>query len=165
MGLVFIGLGSNLGDGRKNLQHAWHAIGHRTDIGLLALSSPYHSAPIGVESEQWFTNAVGLIETTLQPDILLAILLQVEAEMGRDRSKGSDRAIDLDILYFDDLVLNSPDLVVPHPEIFRRLFVLAPLAELAPDLVHPVNSQTTLAMKKFLDLAEPQFIKQISWRV
>jgi len=163
MALCFIALGSNLGDGRRNLQEAWQTIGKTAGVNLVALSSPYRSEPLGIESEFSFVNAVGALFTTLAPKDLLELLLGIELVMGRDRSKGSDRIIDLDILYIDDLVLALPELTVPHPEISQRLFVLEPLADLAPDHIHPVNSFTTRTMIRSLEAAEPQYIKKISW--
>lgn len=163
MALVFIGLGSNLGDGRKNLRSAWKTLGTAKKVTLLALSRPYSTAPIGMESLQWFTNAVGAIDTSLGPDDLLKLLLDLEQKMGRDRSKGEDRIVDLDILYFNDLVQNNGGLIIPHPEISNRLFVLEPLEELAPEHTHPVLNLTTVAMRKNLLARSDQSIKCLTW--
>lgn len=160
MALVFIGLGSNLGDGRVNLRHAWHRLGQLGQLTPLTLSHPYRSAPMGMESEYWFTNAVGVCETRLLPDDLLASLLATETAMGRDRSQGLDRVIDLDILYYDDLVTQGPKLDLPHPEIANRLFVLAPLTELSPDHRHPV---TGLTSREMLGRITGQTVERISW--
>lgn len=160
MALVFIGLGSNLGNGRANLQEAWRRLGAVSGVQKLILSHAYESAALGMESEQQFTNAVGVCETKLSPEDLLAALLQTEAAMGRDRRQGRDRVIDLDILYYDDRVLQGQTLSIPHPEIANRLFVLAPLAEIAPDHQHPVTGLTSLQMQqRLLD----QKVAQISW--
>ncbi len=148
MPLVFIGLGSNLGDTRVNVQESWKRLGGHSDITLLTLSSPYRTAPVGMDSDNWFTNAVGVLQTSLTPRALLQEMLRVEQEMGRDRSRGMDRTVDLDILYYDDLILSEPDLEIPHPEISRRLFVLAPLAEVAPDHIHPVLEQSSQMLKR-----------------
>ena len=167
MSLVFVGLGSNLGEGRENLQEAWCLIGAVPGVTSLSLSSPYRSSPVGVASDFWFTNAVGALDTTLFPSDFLRILLGIEASLGRDRSKGSDRTIDLDILYYDDLLFDSPELTIPHPEIARRLFVLFPLEEVAPDHVHPGNNMTSRAMCRHLlgsgQLSHGQSIEKTTW--
>lgn len=159
MALVFIGLGSNLGDGRANLRQAWKRLGGEK-LTPLTLSHPYRSAPMGMVSEHWFTNAVGVCETKLTPQALLDRLLATEAALGRDRTLGQDRVIDLDILYFDDLVEQGPTLTLPHPEIASRLFVLAPLNELAPDHRHPV---TGLTSREMLARLAGQTVERLAW--
>lgn len=161
MALVYIGLGSNEGDSIRNLQYAWKKLGEVCGVTLLGLSSPYKSEPVGVETKNWFINAVGALETKIAPDVLLAEMLAIEKEMGRDRMRGIDRSIDLDLLYYDDLEINKPQLMLPHPEIQNRLFVLLPLAELAPDHIHPVLGQTTSAMRK--NLLSDKTVSKISW--
>jgi len=161
MSLVFIGLGSNLGPGRQHIQLAWHKLGQQKSTLALALSSPYLTEPVGMASEQLFTNAVGVLETSLSPQDLLKQMLAIELEMGRNRGQGKDRQVDLDILYYDDQLINEPELLIPHPEIAARLFVLAPLAKVAPDHLHPGTGQSSGAMKRLL--ASGQGAKKISW--
>ncbi len=132
-----IGLGSNLGDGKKNLQSAWQLLGRIPGILLGQISRPFDSKPLDMESKQRFTNAVGLLETKLSPQELLTNLLEVEKKLGRDRTRGKDRTVDLDLLLYGEYILDEPGLTVPHAEMQNRLFVLAPLAEIAPDLIHP----------------------------
>ena len=163
MSLAFIGLGSNEGNTFQNLQGAWKKLAVKGCGTLLSMSSPYKSEPVGIPTANWFLNAVGVIETKLSPEDLLEKMLTIEKEMGRDRSHGVDRCIDLDLLYYDNLIINSPDLVLPHPEIQNRLFVLLPLAELAPDHLHPVLEQTTRMMCK--RLAVEKSVEKISWQV
>lgn len=180
MALAFIGLGSNLGNGQKNLQTAWKKLRCSTGIQPLALSSPYISKPVSktshisappalenkdrqFQSDRWFTNAVGVLETDLPPEDLLRTLLDVEQAMGRARGKSLDRIIDLDILYYDDLVLESPEVSIPHPEMTDRLFVLAPLEELAPDHRHPVLEKNTMALRRELRLTPDQVVEKKSW--
>ncbi len=160
--LAVIGLGSNLGNGQENLRLAWHKLGQVSDIDLGRLSSPYRTEPLGMESEHWFTNAVGSIETTLAPKVLLKVLLSVEQEMGRDRSKGQDRPIDLDLLYYGEDKIDEPDLIVPHPEIANRLFVLEPMCEIEPNLMHPQLHLTSVQM---LDrLTSEEIVQREDWQ-
>lgn len=151
---VFIGLGSNVGDGLNTLLDAWHALGRRESICLKRLSSPYISAPVGMESSNWFTNAVGNLETNLSPDKLLAEMFEVEESFGRRRQEGSvgykDRTLDLDILFYADMILKNPKVILPHPHLDHRLFVLQPLVEIAPGFKHPVNGRSLLEMEKDL---------------
>lgn len=134
---AYIGLGSNLGDSKTLLQEAWQALGNIDGIVLDRLSSPYMTAPVDMTSQHWFTNAVGRVQVTLSPLDLLHVLLAVEASFGRERSEKKfgyqDRSLDLDLLYYGDMVMDSPELTLPHPRIGDRLFVLIPLAELEPD--------------------------------
>lgn len=146
METAFVGLGSNLGDGKKNLQTAWRLLELVEGITTRRLSSPYLTAPVGMDTAHWFTNAVGMVETSLPPEQLHAEMIRIELQMGRQRDKTRDRQIDLDLLYYGDRILSLPGLTVPHPELHRRLFVLAPLAEIAPDHLHPVLKLSSAAM-------------------
>lgn len=159
---AFIGLGSNLGDGQSNLQAAWQRLGKVAGISLLRLSSPYRTEPVGLATDHWFTNAVGEIATSLPPAELLAAMLTIETELGRDRTLTQDRPVDLDLLYYGDVMLNSPTLTVPHPRIAARLFVLAPLTELAPEYVHPLLGRTSLELCR--QLGEQAGVEQQEWR-
>jgi len=162
--VVYIGLGSNIGDGLQNLQLAWRLLGNERQISLLALSSPYRSSPVDMDSSFWFTNAVGKISTSLPVEELLATLLEIERGMGRERQLGKDRIIDLDILLYGDACLSTPTVTVPHPEMHRRLFVLAPLCELAPALLHPKFGKTMAELKKSLrESHTEQSIEQSTW--
>lgn len=162
MARAYVGLGSNLGDGLYNLQTAWSRLGAFSNIHLQQLSSPYKTEPIGIDSKHWFTNAVGILETSLPPKKLLEVMLQVEIEMGRDRGKGTDRSIDLDILFYDDFIFSDADITLPHPEIQNRLFVLKPLKELAPDFVHIVLAKSMKELESAL-LESGQQIDKVSW--
>ena len=172
MSLAFIALGSNIGDGIANLQQAWAELGKRPGITLLALSSPFLTRPESKKSwekdgrelsDQWFTNAAGALETRLSPFELLEILKKIETEMGRDREKTVDRTMDLDILYFDELVTNDKVLTLPHPELQNRRFVLAPLEEIAPDRHHPVTGLTTRQMHRQLP-SPSESPRQMAWK-
>lgn len=153
---VFIGLGSNLGDSKTILLEAWAKLGQIEGVECKELSSPYQTAPVDMNSQHWFTNAVGKLDVTLSPLQLLEHTMETEASFGRKRHNGSfgyqDRTLDLDILYFGDIIMDKPELVLPHPRIGRRLFVLVPLLEIAPELKDSFTGLTLSRMKNtFLD--------------
>lgn len=151
---AYIGLGSNLGDGKTILQMSWQSLGAFEEIECGRLSSPYLSAPVGMSSSHWFTNCVGCLDTTMDPGQLLEVLLEVENVFGRKRDQQSfgyqDRSLDLDLLYFASLRMDSPDLELPHPRRAERLFVLEPLAELEPNFVDYVTGQSVGDMLSLL---------------
>ena len=155
--LAYIGLGSNLGDGRKNLFTAWTRLGEVAEVKLLALSSPYETEPVGMVSENWFINAVGSIETSLEPGQLLDAMHEIEAGLGRKRAENSagptDRSVDLDLLFWGDWTSEDAQLTLPHPEISNRLFVLEPLVEIVPNHKHTVSGKT---MSLLLDTLRSQ---------
>ena len=143
---VYLGLGSNLGDKRDILTRA-------TELLSLALGSTAHSSsfvesePWGFESQNSFVNCVVAIETEATPLQLLDITEEIERKLGRERKsingQYSDRAIDIDILFYGNETMTSERLTIPHPLLHKRLFVLEPLNEIAPALVHPVLHRTT----------------------
>ena len=134
---AWIGLGSNLGNPGAQLKEALLQLGDIAGIELREISGFYRTAPWGKQDQDEFFNAVAMVETKLQPGELLEVLLQIEHQMGRDRSAGrwGPRIIDLDLLSYDDLVMNSPGLELPHPRMHLRAFVLQPLLELDPDFI------------------------------
>jgi len=135
---AFIGLGANLGDPEVQVRRAIQALGELPRTHLLAASSLYRSAPVGVGEQPDFINAVARVETELSARELLEELLAAEARFGRERpSPGAPRKLDLDLLLYGDRVLAEPGLVVPHPRMHERAFVLVPLAEIAPDVSIP----------------------------
>ena len=149
MTIAYIGLGANLGNCRENLLQAWERLGKVNGVELFALSSQYRSAPVGMDSENWFVNAVGSLETSLEPFELLREMFVIEKYFGRKRVLNGipeDRSLDLDLLYWNDRVSDDPRVILPHPEIANRLFVLQPLAEIGPDLCHPVTRKTSVEM-------------------
>ena len=168
---VFIGLGANLGDGLVSLPRAWDRIGRLAAISAGRLSNPFRTMPKGMASTRKFINAVGELFTDLGPEAVLTGLLAVEKEWGRQRDPADryqDRPLDLDILFYGELILRSKDLSVPHSRCTERLFVLAPLAELAPDFRHPVSGHT---VAQLLDRhlttdagrAEQQGLEKLAW--
>lgn len=136
---LFIGMGSNLGNSAETLLAAWETLDQEPGIHCVALSSPYVSAPVDMHSQHWFTNAVGEVRTSLSPLQFLEKLMEVETGLGRVRDRQAfgyqDRTIDLDLLYYDGQELDEPDLILPHPHLHNRLFVLSPLVEIAPDFI------------------------------
>ena len=141
MAVIALGLGTNLGNKEKNLYLAVQFLSDK--IGkVLKTSSFYVSEPWGFASENNFLNAVATFETELSPEEILNRTKEIEINMGRkaktNNKQYTDRIIDIDILLYDALVLNSPELTIPHPFMQERDFVLCPLAEIAPDYIHPV---------------------------
>ncbi len=171
---VLIGMGSNLGNSRKTLLTAWKRIGESKEIDCIRLSSAYHSSPVGMESANWFVNCVGLFETSFSPRQLLTLLLELEIDLGRTRDKNlcgyQDRMIDLDIILFGDKVINETELVLPHPRFHKRLFVLEPLVEIAPETYHPLMKMSCFELREVLykefeeDDFETQKLKKINWK-
>ena len=139
---VYIALGSNLGDKKKNLQEALRLL-QKKGIQVVAVSDFITTQPYGVTDQPAFLNAAAEIKTEKSPVGLLHILLQTEQEMGRRRiRRWGERNIDLDLLLYEDRIIDLPELKVPHPDMQNRDFVLRPLAQVAPEAVHPVLHKT-----------------------
>jgi 2-amino-4-hydroxy-6-hydroxymethyldihydropteridine diphosphokinase len=139
MALAYIGLGANLGDPQAQLRSALSRLDLEVDLRLIAQSRLYRSAPLGPPGQPDYCNAVCAVETTLAPLALLERLQSIEADCGRTRAgpRWGARMLDLDLLMYDALSLDTPRLKLPHPELLKRNFVLAPLAEIAGDLELP----------------------------
>lgn len=136
MGEALLALGGNLGDTRATLDRAVAMLCDRDAVRLIARSSDYRTPPWGVTQQPAFINLCLAVATELSPRDLLERALVVERALGRDRShehRWGPRAIDIDLIAYDDVTLNETDLILPHPRLFERAFVLAPLAEIAPD--------------------------------
>ena len=150
---VYIALGSNLGNKRRNLVTAAALLAERAgEVG--AISSFYETEPWGFESEHSFLNAALMLETTLAPLDLLRITQEVERELGRTAKTDSvyrDRLIDIDLLLYGEEVINQPGLQIPHPLMHRRAFVMTPMAEIAPEVVHPVLGKTMKVLSNLLE--------------
>jgi len=141
--LAYIGFGSNVGDGIRNCRRAIEAVGSDSRIRLVQRSPLYRTEPVGKRDQDWFINGVAAVETPMTPGELLGFLLSIEDRMGRIRKeKWGPRIIDLDILFYGDMVLDEYNLQIPHPRLQERRFVLVPLNDIAPDLIHPVFRQT-----------------------
>ena len=132
--LAYIALGANLDDPQATVRRAMQALGELPDSCLVAASSLYRTAPVGLAGQPDFINAVAAVETGLAADVLLDALLAIEEHFGRIRAeKNGPRTLDLDLLLYDAEVRDTPRLHLPHPRLHLRAFVLAPLAEVAPD--------------------------------
>ena len=135
---ALVALGGNLGDVRDTLDRAVAAFCDGNDVRLLARSSDYRTPPWGVADQPPFVNLAVAVETSLTPQALLARAQAVELALGRERGKErrwGPRPVDIDLIAYDDLALDTPDLTLPHPRLFERAFVLVPLAEIAPQRV------------------------------
>jgi 2-amino-4-hydroxy-6-hydroxymethyldihydropteridine diphosphokinase len=142
--IAYLGLGSNLGDRESNLNMAMDFLSER--IKIEKKSPVYDTAPIGETNQPRYLNMVIRVSTRLTPATLLFMAKGIEAKLGRVPID-TPRPIDIDILFYGDQIINTPpQLIVPHPRLIERAFVLVPLAEIAPDLVHPVNKKTVKQM-------------------
>lgn len=153
MPLTYIGIGSNLGDKKKNCVRALDLLGRIPGCRLAGCSQWFLTRPVGVRDQNWYVNGVARLETEMPGQELLSRLLEVESAMGRVRiEKWGPRNIDLDLLLYGREILNTRDLQVPHPLMHTRRFVLAPMVELDPCLIHPVLGRTMQEL--FENLAE-----------
>ena len=153
---TYIGLGSNLGEREAQIRLALDDLARLPGSRLVRASSLYDSEPVGEVDQPNFLNAVAEFETELDPRQLLWNLLLIERRLGRTRTRRwGPRTIDLDLLLYGALVLDEPDLQIPHPELARRSFVLVPLVELDPMLVHPVTGETLLSHLSTLKTRPP----------
>ncbi|HCV43320.1 MAG TPA: 2-amino-4-hydroxy-6-hydroxymethyldihydropteridine diphosphokinase [Bacteroidetes bacterium] len=140
---VFIGLGSNVGQREKFLNKAVAELKNVRDTKVVWASSVYETDPVGKTDQPKFLNAAVEIETQLQPNELYEEVKAIETRLGRTKTeRWGPREIDIDILVYDGLVFQDEEVTVPHPEMERRKFVLVPLKEIAPDLVHPISGMT-----------------------
>jgi 2-amino-4-hydroxy-6-hydroxymethyldihydropteridine diphosphokinase len=151
--IAAIGLGSNLGDRRAALDGAIAALTTSPGVLVRSVSSYHETEPVGGPSGQGdYLNAAASLETMLDPFALLHVLQEIEARFGRVRTvRHGERTLDLDLLLFDDRIIDTPELVVPHPRYSERRFVLEPLAEVAPTAIDPVTKRTVAEMLADLD--------------
>ncbi len=163
MVLAYIGLGSNLGDRVGYVQQATSLLGGDENIKIVSTSSFYETEPCGYQSENWFVNAVIAISTNLYPHQLLKVCQRIEAQLGRrrgDESGYNDRTIDIDILFYDDKVIcdeeNGVKLLIPHPRVHERAFMLIPMLEIAPSHMHPVIKKSISDI--YDDIEDPEMV-------
>lgn len=151
--LVYLSLGSNVGDRTANLEAA---IARLSSLGkVVAVSSFYETEPIGFAAQPWFLNCAVKLDTGKTPKQLLAGILALEQEMGRRRmQKNGPRTIDIDILLFGDSIIKTKGLIIPHPAMHQRRFVLEPLAEIAPDVPHPVFKRSIHELRDALPVGQ-----------
>lgn len=146
---AYLSLGSNVGERRANLERALTALAELGEVK--AVSSFYETEPMERTDQPWFLNCAMALETELMPKQLLAKLLAIEKSMGRKRAPGKGpRVIDIDIVLFGSSVVDAPGLTIPHPAMHERRFVLEPLAEIAPEVRHPVFKKTAREMRDTL---------------
>jgi 2-amino-4-hydroxy-6-hydroxymethyldihydropteridine diphosphokinase len=143
MSLVYLLIGGNIGNRMKYLESAIEIIAQGTGK-VIRTSSVYETEPFGFSAMKQFFNICVLVETELSPHKILEVILKVETSLGRKRvtEKLVSRTIDIDILFYDDVILNEPALIIPHPELYKRNFALIPMSEIGPEFIHPVLGKT-----------------------
>jgi len=157
---IYLGLGSNMGNRQDNLDKALEFLSQRLRVDKV--SSVYDTEPVGNPNQPRFLNLVCQVYTTLAPAGLLTLAKGIESKLGRAFGKSNTpRPIDIDILFYGDQVIETPELVIPHPRLAERAFVLVPLAEIAPDLRHPVTGQTIKELLR--GLTETQGVFKFNW--
>lgn len=159
---AYIAIGSNLGDRVSSCQRAIAAVSAIPGVTDVRVSSLYETAPVPPVSCGWFVNGVVSVETALLPEVLLLELQGIERAMGREpgKARGAARTIDLDLLLVGSHVMERPGFILPHPRLHLRRFVLAPLAELAPDLYHPVLGVTVRVLLE--RLVDPSVVRLLA---
>lgn len=158
--VAYVGLGANLDQPRRQVQGALRLLNAAEEVEVLKVSSFYLNPPLGPADQPWYLNAVAQVRTRLAPEELLRVLRGIETTLGRVRGeRWGPRIIDLDLLLYDGETIVTPELVVPHPEMHRRAFVMVPLAEIAPGAWHPVLGKTAAELAAGLDPADREALQ------
>ena len=161
MAIVYLSLGSNLGDRVGYLQQAASLLGAVDGTKIVATSSFYETEPWQMPTDNWFVNALVQISTEMTPEELLAVCHRIEGQLGRKPSEDDryqDRTIDIDILFYDDLILDTEELTIPHRNFHKRAFTLVPMLEIAQDFVHPVFKKTITELYDELENPESVYL-------
>lgn len=160
MAIVYLSLGSNLGDRVGYIQQATSLLSANPDISIVSTSSFYETEPWHMNTEHWFVNVVIQIMTTLPPEELYKECKRIETFLGREHISGDerycDRVIDIDIIFYDKKLIKNDNLTIPHPLFHKRAFVLVPMLEIAEDFVHPVFGKTVEEL--YDDLENPETV-------
>ena len=166
MAIVYLSLGSNIGDRLGYLQQAASLLKATDGISVVATSSFYETEPWQMDSENWFVNAIVQISTTLLPEKLLSECLRIETQLGRKRDESGnyiDRTLDIDILFYDNLIMHNESLTIPHRHFHKRAFLLVPMLEIAQDFVHPLFKKTVSQL--YDELENPEMVVLYGTRV
>ena len=164
MSISYLALGSNLGNKEENIQKAVKAISCISEIK--SCSSIYETEPWGFTDKNFFFNMALCINTELEAFSLLNEIIKIELLLGREREKKQwvARIIDIDILFYDNQIINQPNLIIPHPQLINRQFVLKPLLEIAPEFVHPVYQKSiSILQKECKDICEVKWVKHFQY--
>ena len=161
MSKAYLSLGSNIGDRLSNIQQAVRLLTSEEKINLLRASSFYETQPWGLSEQNWFVNAAIAIDTVLSPVELLRVCQNIESQLGRIREgapRWSERTIDIDILFYDEMIFKNEILEIPHKYVHKRAFALVPMIEVNANLVHPVLNKTILELHEELEDPEDVFL-------
>ena len=161
MAIVYLSLGSNIGDRVGYIQQATSLLSAHSCINIVATSSFYETEPWGMNSDTWFVNAVIQVSTTLSPEELLDECQRIESQLGKLPRQGqayNDRTIDIDIIFYDNLILNNERLTIPHKHFHKRAFMLVPMLEIAEDIVHPFFGKTVESLHDAIENPEMVYL-------
>ena len=158
--LVYLSIGSNTGDCYSNCLKGIHLLGEADAICILERSPFYMTKPVDYLDQDWFINGVVKIKTTLDPLPLLQVLREIEKKIGRksDGLRFGPRILDMDIIFYDDFIMNHAELVIPHPRMHKRCFVLKPLCDIDPSVVHPILNKTIQSLLSNIDDRDQEVI-------
>jgi 2-amino-4-hydroxy-6-hydroxymethyldihydropteridine diphosphokinase len=162
MVIAYVGVGANIGDRISYVQQAHRLLNDTEGIDVLESSSLYETEPVGYKEQEWFINAVLKIDTSLSPEGFLEQCFRIEKQLGRARHpelpKNGPRTIDLDILFYDDKIIDTEIIEIPHPRMHQRAYALVPLLELDADFVHPVFQKTISELHENLEEPEEVYL-------